>query len=135
FTNVPPGSYLLQQVVPTGFVSLSPTVLAVTSISGFNNGNNNFLDRSTVVSPTVGTLSGSVLRDNGNGVLDAGDTGLPGATVQLFTATSVFIAQTTTNVNGAYAFANLPPGSYLISQLVPAGYVALTPTVLSATVI
>src|SRR5262249_21874081 len=119
FTNVPPGSYLVQQIVPVNFVPLTPTVLPVTSVSGFNNGNNNFLDRATQVSPTVGIISGSVIRDlNGNGFIDSGDAGLPGVTVQLFTQLNAFIAQTTTDANGAYAFANLPPGSYRVVQVV-----------------
>jgi hypothetical protein len=68
-------------------------------------------------------------------VLDAGDVGIPGVTVQLFTATSVFIGQTTTDANGAYAFTNLPPGSYQVVQVVPAGLIPLTPNIRSVTVI
>jgi uncharacterized protein (DUF2141 family) len=146
FSGLSPGTYQVVQVVPAnltaiaaypgpGAVALSPTIIQV-SASGGLSGNNNFLDRSTVVSPTVGSLSGSVLLDaNGNGFLDAGDAGLPGVTVRLFTLLGAFIAQTTTDVNGAYAFTNLPPGSYQLVQVVPAGLFPLTPNVRTVTVI
>ena len=77
-----------------GGVVINSTTIQV-SVNGSVSGSNNFLDRSTVVSPTVGIISGSVLRDaNGNGVIDTGDVGLPGVTVQLFTQLNAFIAQT-----------------------------------------
>jgi protocatechuate 3,4-dioxygenase beta subunit len=145
FSGLTPGTYQVVQFVPANFtalaaypgpggIALSPTVIQVTAAGGVS-GNNNFLDRFTQVSPTVGSLSGSVLRDNGNGFIDPGDTGLPGVTLQLFTQLGVFVGQTATGANGSYSFTNLPPGGYLVQQLVPAGYVALTPTVLAASVI
>ena len=47
----------------------------------------------------------------------------------------MFVAQTTTDVNGAYAFTNIPPGSYLVVQVVPPGFTALTSTVLAVNAI
>jgi hypothetical protein len=146
FTGLTPGTYRVVHIIPANFVAvgaspgpggsvISANAIQVTT-SGGASGNNNFLDRFSVVSPTVGIISGSVLRDaNGNAVIDTGDIGLSGVTVQLFTQLGVFIAQTTTDANGAYAFTNLPPGSYQVVQVVPAGLVPLTPNVRSVTAI
>jgi protocatechuate 3,4-dioxygenase beta subunit len=132
FTNVSPGTYLVEQQVPANFtavaafagpggVAVSPTAIQV-SISNGISGNNNFLDRATVVSGSVGTISGSVIQDvDHNGVIDAGDAPLQGVSVQLITQLNVPVAQAFTDVNGAYAFTNVPPGFYQVVQAVPAG--------------
>jgi serine-aspartate repeat-containing protein C/D/E len=135
FRNLQPGTYRVVQVVPASFaaiaafpgpggVALSPTTLQVTVTFG-ESGNNNFLDRLTQVSPTVGIISGSVLRDsNGNGRVDVPpDLPLPGVPIQLFTQSGIFIAQSTTDLHGAWAFLNVPPGFYRVAEVVPAGYV------------
>src|SRR5205807_2548416 len=139
FSGLAAGTYQVEQIVPANFIAVAPfpgpggvvinsTTIQV-SVNGSVSGSNNFLDRSTVVSPTVGSLSGSVVSDaNGNGVIDAGDTGVPGVTVQLFTQLNSFIAQTTTDANGAYAFTNLPPGAYQVVEVVPFGMNAVTST-------
>src|SRR5206468_2358434 len=89
-----------------------------------NSGNNNFLDRATVVSPTVGSISGSVFQDvNHDGLIDFGDAPIQGILVQVSTQ-SGFVAQTFTDANGAYAFGNLAPGFYQVMEQVSAG---LTP--------
>jgi protocatechuate 3,4-dioxygenase beta subunit len=146
FTSLSPGTYQIAQVVPASFAAvaafpgpggtaLTAATLRVT-ISNGASGNNNFLDRSAVVSPTVGTISGSVFQDvNGDGAIDDGDTPLPGVTIQLFTQSNTFIAQTRTDVNGAYAFTNIPPGFYQVVQLVPRGVVSVSPTVLAVTAV
>jgi hypothetical protein len=123
FTNVPPGFYQVVQQVPAGLAAVSPSALSVMVAAGINNGNNNFLDRATVVSPTVGIISGSVVQDvDNNGVIDVPpDAPLQGIPVQLFTQVGGFIAQAFTDVNGAYAFTNVPPGFYQVVQQVPSG--------------
>jgi len=57
-----------------------------------------------------------------DGLQDAGEAGLSGATVRLYDAGSNLLAATTTAVDGAYAFAYLPSGSYFLEFVVPAGY-------------
>ncbi len=71
----------------------------------------------------LANLSGFVYVDNNaNGVYDAGtDSPIVGATVRLLSAnTLVVIATTTTDVNGAYRFANLDPYTlYTLEQPLP----------------
>ena len=58
---------------------------------------------------------------NGNGVQDAGETGINGVTVQLLSGSTV-IATTTTSGNGNYTFANLVAGTYTVKVVIrPAG--------------
>lgn len=56
---------------------------------------------------------------NNNGVVDSGEEGLPGVTVQLFRAgddptIASPLAVTVTDATGAYRFVDLPPGDYLL---------------------
>ncbi|MDD2599354.1 MAG: SdrD B-like domain-containing protein [Kiritimatiellae bacterium] len=65
------------------------------------------------------------LDDNGNGVLDAGESGVSNVVVRLFDASirsSVEITQTVTSVDGSYQFTDLPPGRYQVAVEPPAGY-------------
>ena len=67
---------------------------------------------------------------NNNGVYDAGDSGLAGATIQLFRSGADNAVNTaddsqvgsslTTTSSGAYSFNSLPPGSYFIKVTPPA---------------
>ncbi|HEX4962858.1 MAG TPA: SdrD B-like domain-containing protein, partial [Thermoanaerobaculia bacterium] len=66
------------------------------------------------------------LDNNGNGVQDAGETGINGATVQLLDGGGNVIATTTTAGDGIYTFSNLAAGNYsvrVVSSTLPAGVV------------
>ena len=65
---------------------------------------------------------------NSNGCQDAGEPGIPGVTVDLYTGcasggTPVFKATTTTDANGKYLFSGLCAGDYTVRFHTPAGYV------------
>jgi serine-aspartate repeat-containing protein C/D/E len=136
FSNLAPGIYQVVEVDPANHVSvgafpgpngtvLNVNTFRVTVFAGVTSADNNFLDRLTQVSPTVGSISGFVVRDaNLNGVIDLGEPGVSGATVQLFLGGG-FIQQTTTGANGGYSFTNLPTGFYQVVEIVPAGYTAV----------
>ena len=124
FANVWPGSYTVVQTLPAGYLNTLDSAgttneqIPVTLTSGSTSAGNNYYDAQ------YASISGSVFVDvNGNGVADTGDTnGLAGVTVQLLDTNGVVIATTTTDANGVYSFANVPPGSYTVVQTDPAHY-------------
>jgi len=74
--------------------------------------------------PLTGSVGDKVWIDSdGDGVQDAGETGLPGVDVALYGKDNPFIAATTTDANGEYAFTNLAPSEYyIIFSGGPAGF-------------
>ncbi len=59
---------------------------------------------------------------NGNGVQDAGETGLNGVTVQLLDSSNNVVGTATTSGDGNYTFNNLAPGTYTVRvSNLPAG--------------
>ncbi|WP_338760990.1 SdrD B-like domain-containing protein [Massilia sp. METH4] len=63
---------------------------------------------------------------DGDGIQDAGESGIQGARVTLLDAAGKAIAATTSDANGLYAFTGLKPGTYSVqfdTSALPAGYV------------
>jgi SdrD B-like domain len=58
--------------------------------------------------------------DNGNGLLDPGETGLPGVRVDLLDETRRVLDRAVTSGSGQFTFANLPAGSYQLRFRPPA---------------
>ena len=59
---------------------------------------------------------------NNNGLVDPGETGIGGVTVRLIAADGVTVLQTTTtSPTGRYLFGGLPPGTYYVEVVPPAG--------------
>ncbi len=70
---------------------------------------------------------------NNNGVLDAGEPGLAGVTVQLSADANgdcvedgAIVGTTTTDATGTYRFDMLAPGRYIVAIVLPAGFVSST---------
>jgi hypothetical protein len=72
---------------------------------------------------------------NGNGIQDAGETGIVGATVKLIgagtdavfgTGDDVTLGTTTTGAGGIYHFTGLTPGQYQVQFVAPSGFVFST---------
>ena len=60
---------------------------------------------------------------NNNGLQDAGEPGLGGVEVALWDdAGPTRVATTTTNLNGNYAFYNVPTGTYYLEFAAPSGF-------------
>ena len=94
-----------------------------------------------VVQPAV--VAGQVFEDlNGNGVRDAGETGLDGWTIELLDADTHDVLSTAVSASvdvdgsgaidpetetGLYSFAGLFPGDYLVRQTPQAGYLQVAP--------
>jgi len=74
-------------------------------------------------------LSGEVFNDlNGNGVLNPGEPGLSGWTVDLLTTSNVLVATTSTDASGIYAVSEPGPGSYTLAAINHVGWVFTLPT-------
>lgn len=66
---------------------------------------------------------------NSNGCQDAGEPGIPGVEVDLYSGCGVIgspIATTTTDSTGHYGFSGLCPGDYTVSFVTPSGFVRTT---------
>jgi protocatechuate 3,4-dioxygenase beta subunit len=79
-----------------------------------------------------GKISGYKYEDvDGDGVYDAGEPGAEGVTIEINGVTTlgdIVSDLTTTDSNGYFEFTGLIPGSYTVSEVVPEGWVASTPT-------
>jgi len=118
-----PGSYLVREVAQSSWLqTTSSIVIAVTTsgtiASGQNFGNFRFA-----------SISGLVFVDNnGNGIRDGADSGAPGWTVQLLNpSTGTVVASRITDANGAYAFANLGPGTFRVREVLQSGSIQTSP--------
>jgi hypothetical protein len=82
--------------------------------------------------PEGSVISGFKFYDaNVNGIFDGGEVGIQGWQVELFGAAS---NNTTTDVNGEYAFSNLDPGTYGVCEIIPEDapvWVPTTPSVIT----
>ncbi|CAN5189561.1 hypothetical protein BH09BAC5_BH09BAC5_04280 [soil metagenome] len=82
-----------------------------------------------VVSDTCGTAQGDLYIDNnGNCIMDAGDSALAWTMLELANLTTGWISYTYTDINGHYSF-DAAPGNYSVSiQSLIVSYLILTPT-------
>jgi hypothetical protein len=133
FTGLRPGTYsVTKQAEPPGYVKGLDSVGSQGGVAGFNTFtqipltpgasgvNYNFGE------VQVGSLSGFVYVDAHNaGLRTPDDPPIPGTAVAL-TGTSLggvtFNQLVLTDASGAYAFNNLPPGDYVVTEVQPAGY-------------
>src|SRR5690606_11132388 len=76
----------------------------------------------------VATIGDFIWHDtNGDGIQDAGESGISNVVVNLLDANSNIVASTTTDMNGAYAFTNVVPGTYAVEVVPPTGYTFSSP--------
>jgi hypothetical protein len=126
FTGLGAGSYVLSEVVPAGSVQTLPgggAGINITLTSGQNA--TGFLFGNQVAAPA--SIAGAKFNDaNGNGVRDTGEPGLPGVSIQLKTPSGQTLAATS-DASGAFSFTGLAAGTYLLSEIVPAGFTQTAP--------
>ncbi len=139
-----PGTYIITETAPSGYL---PGAAAVGTVNGTADGSAASPSQINSIAVTSGqsgvnynfgdfkpvSLAGTVYQDsNGNGVFDAGDSGIAGVTLTLTGTNGLGQAVTATVVSGAggaYGFsadgsANpLRPGTYVVTETAPSGYV------------
>ncbi|MDQ5872964.1 MAG: SpaA isopeptide-forming pilin-related protein, partial [Acidobacteriota bacterium] len=124
-TGLPAGAYVVSEIVPTGFIQTAPAApgtFTQTLTAGQTVANLLFGNRAA-----VGMVTGNKFNDvNGNGVRDAGEPGLAGVTIRLTDASGV-VRTTTTDATGAFSFSDVGAGAYVVSEVVPAGFVQTAP--------
>ncbi len=121
FSNLAPGAYDVSEVQKPGWTQTAPAGGTHSINLNANTANLNFGNR--MPAPPKGSISGLKFEDrNANGNRDPGENGLSGWTIQLKDLKTGKLTSTKTGGNGAYNFANLPPGSYGISEQIQKGW-------------
>ena len=119
FTHLAAGTYVVRVQIPDN-LSATPTAARRFSVSLAPAGSQTGLD--TAARYRANEIRGSRFDDvDGDGVRDAGEVGLAGATVYLDldrdNVHDVGEPTTTTAADGTYAFTGLTPGSYVVRDL------------------
>ncbi|MEQ8969889.1 MAG: SdrD B-like domain-containing protein, partial [Coleofasciculus sp. C1-SOL-03] len=125
FTDLSAGNYTIREVQQTGWqqTTTNPSAINVTSgtaATGINFGNFE-----------LGSISGQKFEDtDGDGVKDAGETGLAGWTIFIDSdndgVKDAGETSTTTDANGNYSFTDLSAGNYTIREVQQTGWVQKT---------
>ena len=120
FASVPIGSYVLRQILPSGYSQTSPAAnagIAVAVTGGTVLTGENFTDTTAATGGSIsGVATGSAagetiyLDTNNNSKFDTGE------------------LSTTTTATGIYSFSNVPVGATIIRQILPTGYTQTTPS-------
>ena len=126
FNNLAQGTYTINDPPSGGFVLTTTSSITVT------------ITTSAAIHASFGltgthSISGVKFNDvNGNGVMDSGETGVPGWGMVLDGTTTFFGIHITRTVNtesdGSYSFEHLVPGTYKISELSRPGWTQTLPT-------
>jgi hypothetical protein len=126
FDDVPFGTYNVIEQIPDGFRVTTPESNGMAKVT-VDLAHKTVTDLLFGNQALLASVAGTKFNDlNGNGVLDAGEPGLPGVTIQLQSATGQ-ITSTTTDASGNFSFTGVTPGAYTVSEVVPPGYSQTVP--------
>ena len=125
FTGLSAGDYVVdvdETTVPAGYVlTTGNEPLSVTFSSGEDYNEADFGYRPPPVD--LASIGDWVWNDaDMDGVQDAGESGLSGVEVRLYTAGDVLTGTTTTGADGSYGFIDLPPGDYYVKFQIPTNH-------------
>ena len=125
FNGVPFGQYRVVEQIPEGFRVTTPSSTGDTLVSvDLSHREVNVLFGNQAL---LASISGTKFNDaNGNGVFDAGETGVSGVTI-LLQGSSGQPASTTTDSSGNFSFTGLSPGTYTVSEVLPSGFTQTVP--------
>ena len=155
FENLPPATYRVHFILPTGYAFTSRDTGSDDrdSDAAPDTGKTGNIDLAaaetdltwdagliTLDEPPVSTLPAALgdyvwHDEDRNGLQDASETGVPNTTVHLYRVSSnpildsELISTTTTNAQGLYWFGGLAPGSYFVEFIPPPAYALTTPNV------
>jgi hypothetical protein len=138
FNNLPAGVFTLTETQPAA-PAVGEGRIKAGNLGGFiNNGTPNTISSITLMAGEAGTgytfaevplvsTGGLVYEDvNGNGVREASEPGIPGATLTLTGSAvgggAITPKTATTGADGSYAFTGLVPGTYAIAETQPTGF-------------
>jgi protocatechuate 3,4-dioxygenase beta subunit len=133
FNNLRPGDYAITKTQPAGWLEGKNAIGTQGGVVGTDQFSNIQLAvGESGINNNFGVLLQAILRGfvffdaNNSGIMNADEPGVPGVTITLTGVNdlgqSINIVQTT-DVNGAYAFGLLRPGTYAITETHPAGLV------------
>lgn len=120
FTGLTVGQYAVAEVQQNGWIQTSVTPAPINVVSGTNSQNNNFGNFGR------GSISGQKFNDlNGNGAWDQDEPTIADWTIYLNDGQN--IVSTQTDNNGFYAFSNLGPDDYTVSENLITGWIQTFP--------
>jgi serine-aspartate repeat-containing protein C/D/E len=127
FVNLPPGTYQVREVQQPNFRQTTPNPAPITITSGTNAGNINFGNNFF-----AGTIAGTKFNDiNSNARLDPGEQPLANWQIYLDLNRNGRLdggePNTITNLQGNYAFVNIPADTYLVREVQQPGFRQTTP--------
>jgi uncharacterized protein (DUF2141 family) len=133
FSTLGPGTYFVQETVPTGYTLTTPPNPGYYSVQVVSGRNNDHKDFDNFQPSTVG---GTVFNDKTGDGLTSDDTPLAGVTVALIQDTNgdgvldqgdTQIASTTSAPDGTYSFTQVAGGKFFVQEALPPGYVLTAP--------
>ncbi|WP_373538173.1 SdrD B-like domain-containing protein [Microcoleus sp.] len=127
FANLPPGTYQVREVQQPNFRQTTPNPAPITINSGTFAGNINFGNNFN-----AGTIAGTKFNDiNSNGSQDPGEQPLANWQIYLDLNRNNRLdggePSTLTNLQGNYAFVNIPADTYLVREVQQPGFRQTTP--------
>ena len=127
FANLPPGTYQVREVQQPNFRQTTPNPAPIAITSGTNSGNINFGNNFN-----AGTIAGTKFNDiNSNARLDPGEQPLANWQIYLDLNRNGRLdggePSTITNLQGNYAFVNVPVDRYLVREVQQPGFRQTTP--------
>ncbi len=125
FTGLKAGTYIITEVVPSGWYATGPNPKTVTLLPGQNVTGVDFFNAQGCV--PYGSIYGKKYNDkNKNGRRDCWEPTVSGVKVKLSGVIDGQLVnkETTTSWDGSYSFTGLKAGTYTITEVVPSGWQA-----------
>ncbi len=111
----------------SGSLTNTATIMGATGFTDTNTSNNSSTDTNTIVAASTVKIGDRVWYDvDGDGVQDAGESGVSGVAVKLFNQAGTQIGTTTTDTDGLYQFNVNANSNYSVQFVQPTGFDGFT---------